>query len=242
MSGPKRPGMLLALRAALINIPRKVGERAWVECLDKAMDRGSIVGVNEALSEQQRRAYRGVAAERGYSVAGLVDGPNPVFWDRLVWRHVRSRVRRLHPAARGPLAKRFPGYNAARYVTVAALEHRATGRRVTVLCFHLAVGGPDKVSVLWHKAAVAASIVKLARIATWHAVRGRPVILMGDTNARVLRLPARRFRWVADGGRIDKIGATLPARVALVEQAAGVFAAPTDHKHGVYADLTLHYR
>lgn len=231
---------LLAFTLALVNVPRKVGSRAWRRCFWLAMQHGSLVGINESFTPAQWTSYRRLSKRAGWGHSDLTASPNPIFWNRKVWRLKRERVKRLHGPARGRLARKWPGYNAARYATIVVLTHLATGRRVVVINTHLAAYGP-KVSNAWRAWAIARSVTILAAIIARHLLAGRVVVLMGDTNSQTLRIPAPRFRWVWGKG-IDKAGVGLPKGAALVEQAAGRFAAPTDHQHGVRADLTIIFK
>lgn len=223
------------LRVATINIPAKVGAKAWETCWRDAADRADVFGVNESGTRRQRRLYRRLARRHGWSYWGLWRGPNPVFWNSDVWRLERgSRMRRLHYRLRW--WPRWPGYNSARWATVVRLRHRRTGEPITIVCTHLVPRG-QKVHPVSRRRARAKSQRRLNQIIGHELGRGRTVIPLGDVNAD----PPPELRhvvWIADG--IDQIGVAHPRGVDVeTDHPAARFRAPTDHRHGVAATIHI---
>jgi len=224
--GPKR------LSTAAINIPIKVGATNWAWCWLGAYSYGAIFGVNESLTKKQRDVYADRMAGSPQPVAqfGLRQTPNPVFWRKERFQRIYGKIHKLHKAGTGPLAKKYPGYNAARYVTEVVLRQRVDGREFAVLNTHLVPNGP-KVDKTWRKKARRKSKRDLRQLVRKHKKAGRGVIVMGDMNLyKPFKMPPG-FKWIRKFG-IDKIGSTVPGNASL-------FAAPTDHKHGVKATLRL---
>lgn len=229
-----RPLLLLLLRAALINIPTKVGRAAWERCFRALAARGDIVTINEAGSWRAKRVYIRLAKELGYSHYGL-SGPNPVFWKADEYRKVKGRQIKLHARARGRLARRWPGFNGARYVTEVILCHRDTGEYITVLNWHMVAPG-WKVRARWRAKMRARSIDRIERLVDHHRDVGRIVLGMGDANQDAFPIPG--MKWIhADGP--DLLGIALPASVYLDRADPDEFSAPTDHKHGKSAVIEL---
>lgn len=229
----------LAFVVSCINIPRKVGPDGWAECLRRAQSGASIVGVQECFTDRQWAEYR----TAGW---GRIGEPsltsNPILWDRAVWVLVRHRVVDLHAGGTGPLARRFPGYNAGRTALVAVLEHRESRERVTVINTHLVAYGP-KVPGAWRAWALARSLVRLRRLVRAAHRRGQAVVPMGDLNSEApLPIGVRWLRPAGTRGRsIDRIG-VLPPKGWTAAAVAKRFRAPTDHRYGVHADLTIIFK
>jgi hypothetical protein len=234
---PKAPkpkkGTRRQVRAATINIPIKVGEKAWEECFRETAARAPYFGVNECLSREQRALYDHLADELGLGHYGLF-GPNPVFWDQKKYRRIAGRQYQLHKGRKS----KYAGYNAARYATVVVLEDRETGEQVTVVNAHLVPRGA-KVPARWRARVRAQSLVKLTWIVQRHVRAGRAVVVMGDTNMdRPPKIPG--VRWIAGGtSGVDKIGVALPKRWKVANVHASEYDAPTDHKHGRVAQADL---
>lgn len=228
----------LRIRFGLVNVPIKVGPRAWRRCLGLLMRHVDIGGINEALSPRQRVLYRRVCERKGWGIFGG-GGPNPVVWNAERYRLVRGRVHPLHSAGTSRRARRFRGFNAARYVTDVVLDSIAVpGAQVAVLCTHLAPGG-WKVPKAWRRDALDRSRRVLDGLIAAHLAAGRPVLVIGDTNIPG-DLHLSGVRWLRGRG-IDKAGIALPPDVTLSASRSGSFAAPTDHRRGIYAVARIAY-
>jgi endonuclease/exonuclease/phosphatase family metal-dependent hydrolase len=231
----------LHLLVAVMNIPTKVGARAWAIDFDKLADRADVFGINEAGSVRAKRLYRRLAKERGYSSWGLWRGPNPIFWDTRLYRLHSARQVRLHRRGRGRLARRFPGFNGARYVTVVTLVHRATGREITFMCWHFVAPG-WKVRAAWRAKMRRRSIATVREIEDAELAEGRPVVGFGDTNLRDPFDLGDGWLWLRGDG-VDKLGVAVPEDVRLdgyaARQSVIAFPALTDHKHGISAAIPL---
>lgn len=227
--------MTVTARFGLINIPIKKGARAWLRCWVIMALRCSVLVVNESLSPRQRRVYRAAARARGWGQFGLQAGPNPVFFSRLKWRKLAGSVVELHGP--GPWVEQWPGYNSGREVTVAALQHRRSGLRLVMLGTHLVSDG-DKNPVDWRAQVRETSKTTLEQLVQGFRDDGSIVVLAGDMNIRAPFPLGPRFQWIRGEG-IDKVGVALPAGVDLEHSGWRLVTAPTDHKHGVIARLTL---
>lgn len=226
----------LGLTVSTINVPRKIGADDWARCFERAMADGStLLGAQEIFTSGQRQTLAQVCKAQGWDHAGR-SGPNPVAWDAAAWTLVRSRVVRLHGPGEGLLARRWPGYNAERHVTVAVLQHRETGQRVTLLNAHLVAYGP-RVPAAWRAAAFAASVTRLRRLVKRARRRGQHVVVTGDFNTRG-RIPVG-VKWTSRG--IDRIGYK-PAPGWRGDAFVKPFLAPTDHRYGQRARITLKER
>lgn len=226
---------------AVINVPTKVGPKDWETCFRRTARRAAIFGVNETFTEKAKLLYRDLAREMNLGRCGLRGGPDPIFWDRDIYRQVEHMRTRLHVRGSSLLARRWPGFNEARYVNEAVLRHRATGDQQAILCTHWVPEG-RKVPAAWRKWARAESRRRVRALAVKHLAEGRPVWLLGDTNIgaefNFKPIPGATFRWVRGKG-IDKIGLWLPKGMAATDVGFELYDAPTDHKHGVAAHATL---
>lgn len=231
----------LHLLVAVMNIPTKMGARAWAIDFDKLADRADVFGINEAGSVRAKRLYRRLAQARGYSSWGLWRGPNPIFWDTRLYRLHSARQVRLHRRGRGRLARRFPGFNGARFVTVVTLVHLATGRRITFLNWHFVAPG-WKVRDAWRARMRRRSIATVRAIVESTLDHGCTAVGFGDTNLREPFEVVDGWVWLRGEG-VDKLGVAVPDGVDLDAYAAGesviAFPALTDHKHGVSAAIPL---
>lgn len=226
---------MTTIRVGLVNVPVKVGAAAWLACWTILSARCSVLVVNESLSRRQRRVYRAAALARGWGQYGLRSSPNPIFFSRLRWAFLAGRVVPLHEE--GPWAKRWPGYNAARFVTVLALLHRRSGERHVILGTHLVSNG-DKNPVAWRAEKREESLALLRILVQGYLADGCVVWLLGDMNLQEPFDLGPGFRWVRGQG-IDKIGLGLPPGLKVDGAAWRLVAAPTDHKHGVTARVRL---
>lgn len=225
----------LVIRAAIMNIPTKVRAKAWERCFRLLAQHGGIFGINEAGSPRAKRLYRRLADELGYGHFGLDLGPNPVFWDRDEYRFVSGRQIKLHGRGRGKLARRWPGFNGARFLTIVTLRHRKTGQLVTVLNWHLVAPG-WKVRARWRARMRALSEEIINGQVAFHRDRGRVVLGIGDGNQDGWHVP--NARWLHREGP-DLMLLALPTGVHLEQADTDVFPAPTDHKDGKSADIGL---
>lgn len=227
----------MRLRVAVCNVPISVGAKAWRECFTETAKRGDIFGINEAHSPRQKATYRRQAKRRRLRKYGL-SGANPLFNDPDRWRRVHQGQHRLH--GRGPLWRRWPGFNAARSATVAV--YRSTGFErvpdVTVINTHLVPRGP-KVPGPWRDRARRRAVARIARLTAQHVARHRVVVVMGDFNMDdAPAIPGVRWLVGARHG-VDKIGVAVPKGWRIAERTTQRFPAPTDHKSGVAADLRI---
>lgn len=226
----------MILRLAVINIPTKVGPAAWRECFEETADRADIFGINEAFSPRAKRLYRRLAKTLGLWFYLVFRSPNPLFYDSGMWRRVAGSQHRLH--GRGPWWPRWPGYNAARYASVAVFDRRDDPEApwVTVINTHLVPRG-RKVTNRWRERARRRSLAKLSQIIERHLELGRAVVIMGDLNMNTSpALPG--VVWVT-GPSVDKIGVACPAGWRIAIRTVFRYAAPTDHDRGVSAVVHL---
>lgn len=219
-----------SLGVAVINVPIKVGRDAWEECFDLAAQ-SAVFGFNETLSAAQRAVYATKVAQHRRPLAHFgLTSPNPIFYREKRFRFVSGKVHQIHGKAPGPLAQEYPGYNAARYITELVLRQKADGTEFAFLNTHLVPNG-KKVNPLWRAVVRRKSIKMLNELTQKHIDASRVVVVMGDMNIyEPFKMPAR-FRWYRPKG-IDKIGGTRPGE-------AETFEAPTDHKRGVRAQISL---
>lgn len=224
---------LKRIKVAVINIPRKLSDEDTRTCWNLTAARGSIFGVNECLSGRQRRIYREAMRDFPHLLRqfGMAQGPNPIFWRNDMWRKVSGEVHMIHPANTSAKdAKRLPGFYSARYLTELVLSDLAGGYEVAVLNTHWvsAARGVDK---RWVRQCRRTSKKLTRELVRKHQTAGRDVIFMGDTNIRKPFKMPKGFNWLRGLG-IDKAGATRPG-------SAGLYDAPTDHRHGVRATVRL---
>ena len=220
---------------ALVNVPVKVGARAWRRCWLVMARRSSVLVVNESLSRRQRAVYLALALARGWGQYGTRTSPNPIFYSRRVWRFAAGRVHQLHGT--GPWFEQWPGYNGARDVTILIADHRRSGLRCAILGTHLVSEG-SKVPDGWRDLVRTTSKDTLRTLVQGLMADGCVVLLAGDMNIRDPFPLGPGFTWVRGDG-IDKVGVGVPPGVELGHTAWRLVAAPTDHKHGVTARVTL---
>ena len=224
------------LRATTINIPVQVGRGNWEACWLKAKRQGPLFGAQECFNKAQKSLYRRLAKEHGWGKFG-VGHPNPVFWDKNVYEKIDGRVIMLHDEATGPLAKKKPGFNAARYMTEVVLRHKGTGLIVVVLNFHWV---PEQfVNPVFKAMARRKSKKKARKRIRLHKKLGRIVVPMGDTNIYE-RISLAGTRWMRPKG-IDKLGVAIPSNMVIVELGCDPFEAPTDHKRGYKGEAVISY-
>lgn len=229
--------MTRRIRGAIINVPTKVGADAWERCWHEAADRADIFGINEAFNPHAKRLYRGLARQHGYGQYGTRQTGNPIFWDRDVYRKVSGRVHTIHGSSGGLLARRWPGFNAERQITDVVLRHRDTRQEVAVLNTHWVPNG-GRVPSIWRTWARRKSKRLTRKLIRAHLAAGRVVVFMGDTNIREEIGLTKRMVWLRGVG-IDKAGIAVPRGMRVRRKRARLFAAPTDHKHGVAFRATV---
>lgn len=233
-----RPGpVTMRLRLAVTNIPTKVGEKSWARCFELMADKADIFGINEAGSKKAKALYLRLAQKHGLGQYGTRVGPNPVFWNKGKYRRVSSRQHRLHGAGTGRLARRYPGYNSARFCTEVVLAPVAGGPQVAVLNTHLVPNG-RKNSLRWRLAARRVALVEIRELVRKHREAGRVVVLMGDMNIALPFFVVRGWRWLRGRG-IDKVGVLTTKDRAVTKVAVTAYPAPTDHKRGISATVNL---
>lgn len=230
-------GAVLTLLIACMNVPTKVGRAAWAENFDKLVDRAGIFGINEAGSPRAKRLYRRLARARGYGYYGLWLGPNPVFWNKRQYAFHSGAHVRLHARNTDWRARRWPGFNAARYATVVVLKPRSGGPLVTFICWHFVAPG-RKVDSQWRARMRRRSIAKVAAIVEHHHDAGRIVAGAGDANIKPPFDVVPGWEWVHGEG-VDKVGVIAPAGSVISDFARVTFAARTDHRHGKSAVVTI---
>lgn len=226
----------MRLRVGVINVPTSVGAKAWRECFEATAKHADIFGINEAHSPRQKATFRRLAKRRGLRKYGL-SGPNPLLSDPDRWRRVHQGQHRLH--GRGPLWRRWPGFNAARSATVAVYEPTSgDAPDVMAVNTHLVPRGP-KVPGPWRDRARRRAVAHIARLTEAHATKGRVVVLLGDFNMDdAPAIPGVRWLVGARHG-VDKIGVAVPAGWRLGATSTYRFPAPTDHKTGVAAAIDV---
>lgn len=216
-----------------INIPSKVGQKAWESCWRKTATRASIFGVCENFTRKQRGTYRAQAKRHNYGVFGL-SSPNPIFWDRSLYKKLSGRVITLHAGAKDSWARRFPGFNAERKMSELILADWS-GQEYAVLCSHWV---PEQnVSLAFKLSARRASKKKTRELIRYHRSLGRIVIFMADTNI-YRRINLAGMIWMRKRG-IDKIGVAVPGNMHVTDAESETFPAPTDHKRGVAGSATI---
>lgn len=232
----------LHLLVACMNIPTKVGAKAWAINFRNLADRADIFGINEAGNLRAKRLYLRLARRLGYGCYGLFSGPNPVFWDRRKYRRYSAIQVRLHGAARGRLARLWPGFNSPRFMTVVVLKPLAGGPLVAFVNLHFVAPGP-KVDDRWRARMRDLSIERLTAIVEHHMDLGRVVVVAGDTNIKhPIRMP-EGFLWLRPTG-VDKLGVGVTGARVHLDRARAItstvaFPAITDHKHGISADIPI---
>lgn len=236
---PARPGRAGGLRldVALTNIPTRVGRDAWSKCFRLMAGSASIFGINEAFSKDAKRLYLDLAEQHQLAQYGTSVTPNPVFWSSSEYRKVSARPLKLHGAATGVLARRYPGYNAGRYLTEVVLAPVGGGPEVAVLNWHLVPGGL-KVNPLWRRKVRKKSKRKIRDLARKHTAAGRVVVGMGDANIVKPFNVIPGWRWLRGRG-IDKLGVAAPPGHAITNVTAHTYPAPTDHRIGIAAGAVV---
>lgn len=238
MPRPVVPALPAYLRLLLgvMNIPTKVGAKAWEKCFRILAEHAELFGINEVGSPRAKRLYIRLKDELGFAQFGVGQGPNPVFWARDTFRFLRGRVIRLHGRGKGRLARRFPGFNGARFLTEVVLRHRESDQIVAVLNFHLVAPG-WKVLARWRAEMRRKSLARIDGLVAFHLSKGRVVVLMGDTNiGGAIDLTGVTWLFVAG---VDRIAIAVPKGVTLDDFDIAQLVAPTDHKHGRFADARL---
>lgn len=229
----------MRLRASVINIPTKVGPLSWEQCLEEALERGSLVGVNESTQGKMSLWLR-LAKEHGYGVYAY-STPNPLFWDKEVYRLVAHNVHKIHDGEGGRWEEKYPGYNAERYITEAvfteAPESDASTPNLAVLHTHWVPNG-RKVNGRWRTRMRRESKRLLRTLIKKHLAAGRIVIVMGDFNIRLPFYIMGGFVWVRATG-VDKIGVICPKGWKIKAKKWSRFRAPTDHKYGAAATVSF---
>lgn len=220
---PKAPK---PVRISLINIPKKIGPDSILVAFQRALARGSIVGVNESFGTQQRNIYAAEAKKRGYSFYGLRTTPNVVFWKSKDFRRKRAKVHTLHRAnTTAPNHSKWPGFYDKRELTEVVLVNRATKQEHAVLLTHLLY--PAKVlEAKWVTESKDESLRKIRNLIRKHVRAGRIVTLMGDMNDRHNLFLPRSVHWYTPEGEIDKVAGNCSGE-------ATEFPAPIDHDGGV---------
>ncbi|WP_028654884.1 endonuclease/exonuclease/phosphatase family protein [Nocardioides sp. J54] len=227
--------LLFVLRVAFGNVPTKVKAAGWEGCFRILKARGDVVGINEAGNWRAKRVYARLAKAAGYGRYGLFIGPNPIFWDRRVYRRYSARQVRLHDSGKGRRARLWPGFNAARYMTVVVLTHLDTGRLVTFINLHFVAPGP-KVPARWRAAMRNRSIARLRKIVAHHQAAGRDVVVFGDANRHGFPIPGAV--WL-DSSRPDVLAIVPADDTRLGDTTVEQVPAPTDHKRVVAARAEL---
>lgn len=225
----------IRVNTAVINIPTKVGPENWIECWELTAEVADVFGVNEN-SKKKHKVYFDLAKKHNHGRYGVSNTPNPIFWDRKIYRGISGRQVRLHKAATGPLARKFPGFNAARYATEVVLRHRETKQELAFIVTHWVPNG-NKVNPVFRTASRIASKRGVTRLIRENRNEGRPTFLMGDTNI-FKKFWLYAIRWLRSQG-IDKLGFAVPSGWKVSNMSSSTYPAPTDHKHGVRGSVTL---
>lgn len=226
--------MTVKVRVAACNVPTSVGLRAAEDCFEATAAHGDVIAFQEIFARRTKKAYVRLARRYGLSQYGLFKGPNPLMWDAAKYERRAASHYRLHGSRRS----RWVGFNAARYATVVVLRPKQGAPDVTVINTHWVPRGP-KVAAWWRTRARKRARDKVAHLVAAHAARGRVVVVMGDFNMDTPpRLP--EVTWVV-GVRhgVDKIGVTVPRGYRIAARTADRFQAPTDHRHGVSAEVEI---
>lgn len=220
-------------KVGCINIPTSVGKSAWERCFIAALTRSDVFGVNEAFHPAAKDLYDRLCKRHEYGHVGLAKTGNPIFWNKAKYTLVDSGDEEIH--GRGPGYDEWPGFNDARGFTWAILRPKGAlkgdGEDFMVINTHLVPNGPKVVD--WWRVKVRAQSWKVLREVIKAAVhQGLPCFLLGDMNVSAAVPISRLFRWIKGVG-IDKVGLGLPPEMKRGECTFVLYAAPTDHHHGV---------
>ena len=236
---PEDQPRTLKLSVATINVPGSVGPKAWERCFELLMAHGTdFAGANEIGRPAAKRLLSRIAKANRREQFGAFRGPNPVVSNPARWKRTGGRVWRLHAAGASALARKWVGFNGARYATVTTNRpvKAPYTPEVAAIQTHWVPRG-KKVPEWWRKRQRERARTIVERLVRTHRARGRIVLVMGDLNME--KAPhITGVTWVHDTG-VDKIGVACPADVKLTARKSAFFDAPTDHKHGVHADLTF---
>lgn len=220
----------------MINVPAGAGADDTRKCWHIMEAKCDRFGVNEVLYAWQKALYLVIARKNGYGVAGIRHSPNPVFFDKSLYRKTFQRTVKLHD--RGPNFKKDPGFNEARYANVVVLVEKGNQLTETHINIHLAAFNRNKVPDAWVFAKHRESLALIRELVEAGLKKG-DVWLYGDFNIHELLT----FDNI-DGGRVEGIkprGVDKVYHFAKGEQGVKVkhkaieLPAPTDHKHGIYA-------
>lgn len=228
----------MKISIGMINVPTKMGTRGYEECYERTSARCDIFGMNEVFARFAKRTVIQESRQHGNAQWGTGRGPNPLFWDETKYRKRWASQHLLH--GRGPRYAQYPGFNERRKATVVVLEDLmdTSNPDTTVINTHLLALASRKIGMVWGRRARKRSLRLIRDIVREHLEAGRIVILMGDMNMRLPFWVNRRFTWVRGRG-IDKIGIAVPKGYRVVKKEFSLFAAPTDHQHGVEADIWI---
>lgn len=221
-----------------INAPAGYGDEAAETCWLKTSSHSDFFGMNEIGNKSIKDDLENLRREKKHGRFGLYLGPNPVFWDLKKYKSVRkARHIQIHPAATGFLARRFPGYNGARYLTEEVIKPVSGGLQVAHLHTHWVPRGV-KVSAWWRNKMRRISKDLLRKLVKAHRAAGRIVVVTGDLNIKGPFEVVSGFVWLVSAG-VDKIGAIAPVGYRIINRKMGSFPAPTDHKRGWWASFDV---
>lgn len=231
------------MRVGWINVPSKVGARAWARCWMLMRVHATVFGINETFMKSCKRVYAGLARVNGFGQYGLRQGPNPIFYSRRVWKFVEADHVQLH--GKGPNSKKWPGFNDERYLTILVLERRLKrrqGARHAFLFTHWAAfGGNDKVPNKWVNDRHSECIDYVHDIIELGLSKGYIVHFSGDTNMGEPIKLHPKMKMLKNKG-IDKYGVAFPPEFEFESGDLTEFNAPTDHKHGYSMKLRFFRR
>lgn len=179
---------------------------------------------------KQRNEYHRLAKRDGFKQVGLWRTPNPIFFRKTRWI-VTARARyRLHKKDTSALGKKYPGYGAARWLTVAAAKPRRGGPKTGFLNMHWVAEGKKTDPDFRKKARAQSTRVVNDKIGNQLRL-SRIAVVGGDTNEPGSKNPVLRdLKWYHSG--VDKIGLAVPKSRTVRNQNGSPFKAPTDHKYG----------
>lgn len=224
----------------VINIPLKNGQRGRKRGFYRMAARSDFFVVNEVLNRRAKVGLASVAVRAGWGTAGLYGSPNPIFFDRKVYRKVSTEIVVLHDAAPSKAARRKPGYNAKRVANVSTFIHLETGQRHVVIGIHL-VADSKYVDDAWAARVRQVSIKKLTDLVEKHARLGAVVWVLGDTNIRDPFRLGVGFVWIRPVG-IDKAGVATPYGITVLDHDFEVIEVPvevSDHRKALLTKVVL---